>query len=135
MKLVDATTLYMQVIQANGCKGKSISDVLQLFARSVGSERELNFISPLEVRAFLDGNRPLSLYWHRKHSALLGFFRFAHARSLVSGIPLPPNTPRCHQTYRPYLGSFNRSSQHPEIRELQWQQQNMVAVDVEFVQR
>jgi hypothetical protein len=32
-------------------------------------------------------------------------------------------------------GSFNRSSQHPEIRELQWQQQNMVAVDVEFVQR
>jgi hypothetical protein len=36
---------------------------------------------------------------------------------------------------RGVLGSFNRSSQHPEIRELQWQQQNMVAVDVEFVQR
>jgi hypothetical protein len=33
------------------------------------------------------------------------------------------------------LGEFNRSSQHPEIRELQWQQQNMVAVDVAFVLR
>ena len=36
---------------------------------------------------------------------------------------------------RRVLGEFNRSSQHPEIRELQWQQQNMVAVDVVFVRR
>src|ERR1700687_2125390 len=40
-----------------------------------------------------------------------------------------------HHSERGSQGSFNRSSQHPEIRELQWQQQNMVAVDVEFVQR
>jgi hypothetical protein len=33
------------------------------------------------------------------------------------------------------LGEFNRSLQHPEIRELQWQQQNKVAVDVVFVRR
>lgn len=103
MNLSDATTLYMKIVQANGCKGTSISAVLRLFVRSVGGHRELTSISPLEVRAFLDGNRPLSRYWHRKHSALLGFFRFALARSLVSGIPLPTTTPRCPQTFRPYV--------------------------------
>jgi hypothetical protein len=40
-----------------------------------------------------------------------------------------------HHSDQGCQGEFNRSSQHPEIRELQWQQQNMVAVDVEFVQR
>ncbi|MGF6782606.1 hypothetical protein P3T21_007851, partial [Paraburkholderia sp. GAS334] len=31
--------------------------------------------------------------------------------------------------------AFNRSSQHPEIRELQWEQKNMAAVGVECVRR
>ena len=105
MKLVDAIRLYMQIVQASGCKGTSIGDVLRLFAKSVDGERELTSITPLEVRAFLDGNRPLSLYWHRKHSALMGLFRFAFARSLVPHIPLPINTPRYHQSYRPYVYS------------------------------
>jgi integrase len=105
MKLVDATALYMQIIHANGCKGDSIHGVLRLFAKYVDGDRELDSISSSEVRAFLDGNQPLSHYWHRKHSALLGLFRFALARNLVSGIPLPASTPRCHQTYQPYVYS------------------------------
>jgi putative transposase len=40
-----------------------------------------------------------------------------------------------HHSDRGVQGEFNRSSQHPDFRELQWQQQNMVAVDVAFVQR
>lgn len=53
MNLADATTLYMKTVQANGCKGTSISAVLRLFVRSVGGHRELTSISPQEVRAFL----------------------------------------------------------------------------------
>jgi len=105
MNLIDAISLYMQIIHANGCKGDSIHSVLRLFAKYVGGDRELISISSSEVRAFLDGNRPLSHYWHRKHSALLGFFRFALARSLVPGIPLPTRTPRCYQDYQPYVYS------------------------------
>ncbi|MFM0389493.1 tyrosine-type recombinase/integrase [Paraburkholderia dipogonis] len=105
MKLADAISLYMQVIHANGCKGDSIHGVLSLFAKYVSRDRELTSISPSEVRAFLDGNRPLSHYWHRKHSALMGFFRFALARSLVPAIPLPSRTPRCYQDYQPYVYS------------------------------
>jgi site-specific recombinase XerD len=105
MKLADAISLYVQVIHASGCKGDSIHGVLVLFAKYVGGERELSSISQTEVRAFLDGNLPLSRYWHRKHSALVGFFRFALARGLVSAIPLPARTPRCYQDFQPYVYS------------------------------
>lgn len=105
MKLADAISQYMQVIHANGCKGDSIHGVLVLFAKYVGGDRELISISQTEVRAFLDGNLPLSHYWHRKHSALMGFFRFALARGLAPAIPLPARTPRCHQDFQPYVYS------------------------------
>lgn len=105
MKLAYAISLYMQVIHANGCKGDSIHGVLVLFAKYMGGERELSSISRTEVRAFLDGNLPLSHYWHRKHSALRGFFRFALARGLAPAIPLPARTPRCYQDYQPYVYS------------------------------
>jgi integrase/recombinase XerD len=105
MKLDHAVTLYVQLIQANGCHGASIASVLRMFVKSMGANRDLNSILPEEVRTFLDGDRPLTRYWHRKHSALLGFFRYALARSLVLRIPLPVNTPRCRQSFQPYVYS------------------------------
>lgn len=105
MKLDHAVMLYVQLIQANGCHGASIAGVLRMFVKSIGAKRDLNSIPPEEVRAFLDGDGPLTRYWHRKHSALLGFFRYALARSLVARIPLPLNTPRCRQTFQPYVYS------------------------------
>lgn len=105
MKLVDALTLYMQLVQASGCSGASVGGVLRLFVKFVGSERDLDSISAQEVRAFLDGNRPLNQYWHRKYSALRVFFRFAAARGLVHKIPLPVTTPRVHQSFSPYVYS------------------------------
>lgn len=103
MKLAEAQALYVQQIQARGCTGASIAAVLRMFARSIGGERELETILTSEVRAFLDGTRPLTRYWHRKHSALLGFFRFAFARSMVENMPMPTHTPRCRQVFRPYI--------------------------------
>jgi len=103
VKLNDATTLYVQLVQAQGSVGANVAAVLRMFARSVGGERELDSIKSEEVRTFLDGKGPLTRYWHRKHSALLGFFRFAFARALVARIPLPASTPRCRQTFQPYV--------------------------------
>jgi integrase/recombinase XerD len=105
MMLNDATTLYMQIVQASGCSGASLNEVLRHFAKFVGNERDLDSISPQEVRAFLDGNRPLNRYWHRKYSALRGLFRFALARGLLSRMPLPVTTPRVHQSFCPYVYS------------------------------
>jgi hypothetical protein len=61
--------------------------------------------------------------------SVIGIARGAHRRLHVCLAAAAP------ERNRRILGEFNRSSQHPEIRELQWQQQNMVAVDVEFVRR
>jgi integrase/recombinase XerD len=107
VKLVDAITLYVQLVQAQGCTGSNVEAVLRMFAKSMGGERELGSIESEEVRTFLDGKGPLTRYWHRKHSALLGFFRFALARAMVTRIPLPTNRPRCHQTFQPYVYTDN----------------------------
>jgi integrase/recombinase XerD len=103
MKLGDAIPLYVQLIQAQGCVGASVVAVLRMFAKAVGGERELDSIRAEEVRTFLDGKAPLTRYWHRKYSALLGFYRFAFARASVTHVPLPTTTPRCRQTFHPYI--------------------------------
>src|SRR5262249_9032570 len=41
------------------------------------------------VLEFLTGIGPITLYWHRKHQALNGFYRFAIARNYVAVSPLP----------------------------------------------
>jgi integrase/recombinase XerD len=103
MKLGDALSLYIKRRQASGCKGSSLSNVLRHFERYVGSDRELDSIGPHEIRAFIDGTGPLTRYWHRKHSALLGFYRFALARRFVASLPVPTMTPRVRQSFQPYV--------------------------------
>jgi integrase/recombinase XerD len=103
MKLADALSLYIQRRKAGGCKGSSLSNVLRHFERYVGPDRELDTIGLQEIRAFIDGIGPLTRYWHRKHSALLGFYRFALARRLVASLPVPVMTPRVRQSFQPYV--------------------------------
>jgi integrase/recombinase XerD len=103
MKVSDAVSLYVRHRQANGHGGESGAQVLRHFVRTVGMERELITIQSVEVRAFLDGNGPLTRYWHRKHSALLGFYRFACGRGLVPSLPLPVTTPRLRVIFKPYV--------------------------------
>ncbi len=103
MRVGDAVSLYVRHRQANGCGGESAAQVLRHFVRTLGTERELTAIQPLEIRRFLDGCGTLTRYWHRKHSALLGFYRFALARGLVPSLPLPVTTPRLRRTFKPYI--------------------------------
>jgi hypothetical protein len=45
MKLGDAITLYVRLVQAQGCVGSNVAAVLRMFAKSVGGERELGSIA------------------------------------------------------------------------------------------
>jgi integrase/recombinase XerD len=103
MILADALSLYVQLRRTGGCDASSGASVLRHFARYVGADRELDTIPPHEIRAFIDGTGPLTRYWHRKHSALLGFYRFALGRRLVSNLPMTVVPPRLRQTFRPYI--------------------------------
>ena len=48
---------------------------------------------------------PVSSYWHRKHTALAGLFRFAVARGYATTSPLPLSRPRLPPPLVPYIYS------------------------------
>jgi site-specific recombinase XerD len=60
-------------------------------------------VTDTQVRAFLDGRGPITRYWHRKHSALHGFYRYAVGRHLVSRSPLPSRLPKSPPAFTPYV--------------------------------
>jgi site-specific recombinase XerD len=105
MRLQRALTLYLKFRKTHVSPEWSGGHILKHFTRLIGPGRELDSIRPEEVRNFLDGNRPLTRYWHGKYCALRKFFHFALARHFTSKFPLPPTSPKCAQTFRPYIYS------------------------------
>lgn len=103
MRLTAAIDRYISHRQAMGESATSTGRRLRHFARRIGRMRALDSISLSEVRTYLDGVRPWTRYWHNKHSALRGFFRFCVAREWLAAAPLPVLTPRIAQRFRPYI--------------------------------
>jgi integrase/recombinase XerD len=52
-----------------------------------------------------NGTGPVTLYWHRKHQTLNGFYRFAIARNYVAVSPLPTVLPARPAPFVPYIYS------------------------------
>ena len=103
MQLQHAVTSYLRLRATHVSPTWSGGYTLRRFARVIGPRRELDSIGPQEIRRFLDGNRPLTRYWHGKYSALGKFFRFALARGFTTQFALPTRAPKCVQTFRPYI--------------------------------
>jgi integrase/recombinase XerD len=78
----------------------------------VGPDVPIAEIPVGRVQAFVDGRGPVTCYWHGKHSALLGFYRYAVSHRLVEQIPLSWTTARRPPRFVPYL--FTRE----EVRRL-----------------
>jgi integrase/recombinase XerD len=56
------------------------------------------------VHAYIAGAGPVTLFWHRKHEVLRGFYRFAMARGHAVSSPLPKIIPKPPQ-FVPYIFS------------------------------
>lgn len=108
----EALTQYVTFRQAAGADFRPTAQVLDGFCRAVGPDTEIAEISRERVRAFIDGHGPLTRYWHRKHSALRGFYRYAESHQLVEHVPLPSIIPKQPPSLLPYL--FTRQ----EVRRL-----------------
>ena len=78
MKLRDAVTQYVAHKQSMGMRFATEERTLKSFCR-IEADRDLAQITPERVLAFLVGNGPPTLFWHRKHEARSGFYRFAIA--------------------------------------------------------
>ena len=102
MKLRDAVTQYVTHKRSMGMRFNTEERGLKSFCHSQEG-KDLAQIEPEDVLVFLAGNGPPTLFWHRKHEALSGFYRFAIAHGYTNQSPLPRRVPRLANPFVPYI--------------------------------
>lgn len=105
MKLRELVALYVAFRKSAGADFRSSERLLATFCRGVGEEAKVAEVGEEQIAAFLRGNGPFTRYWHRKHSALLGLYRYAASRGYVSRSPIPTLVPKQPPAVVPYIYS------------------------------
>lgn len=103
MRLDVVITNYTAYRRSLGERFHSNAQILKSFCRAIGGETDVTDILPEQVSRFLDGKGPITVYWHLKYDALLGFYRYALSRGLVGNSPLPTVKPKRPQPFVPYI--------------------------------
>ena len=103
MTLREAVDRYVALRQAGGADFRATASVLATFCRAVGEAADVADIPVARVHTFVNGTGPLTRYWHRKYSALRGFYRYATARRWVAQTPLPATIPKPPPSIEPYI--------------------------------
>ena len=103
MTLDALITQYVAFRQSLGEDFKSPARLLRAFGREMGAGIKVTEVEPDRVKAFLDGARPLTSYWHRKHSTLRGLFDYARKHGLIASSPLPTQIPKRPQVHIPFI--------------------------------
>lgn len=104
MKLSQAVELYVQRKQDAGGKFQQSAYILRAFARQVG-DVHLASVILAQVNRFLDGPQISVATWRNKHGELRRFFEYWLMRGQLTTLPVPPNVPKCPQTFVPYIYS------------------------------
>ena len=112
MNLNDLVTRYVAIRRMLGERGHAAEEILQSFCRAVGPHKQVSQVRVKTVAAFLTGTGPITERWHKKYSALKGFFGFAVSRGYLDKAPLPTEVPKHVPPRAPYI--FSRA----EIRRL-----------------
>ena len=122
MKLQPAVARYLLLKQSLGFRYRSESKVLRAFERAMGKIR-VGQVRPKAVRAFLDGQGPVTRNWICKWTTLRGFYDFALARGWVRRSPLPLQAPKVVGNFTPYIYSpveLRRLAQATPGRKPEW---------------
>jgi integrase/recombinase XerD len=107
MRLTQLITQYVEFRKGMGQAFVSDEGVLRTFSRAVGGDRHIDHVRADEVTAFLGGHGDVTRNWHRKYSALRGFFHYALGRGYLSASPLPTSVPRRPEPFVPHIYSKN----------------------------
>jgi site-specific recombinase XerD len=102
--LSDLVAQYVALQQSMGQGMRNDAAILKFFCRVMG-DVPVTAVATDRVVAFLNGTGPVTLYWHRKHQTLNGFYRFAIARNYVTVSPLPTVLPARPAPFVPYIYS------------------------------
>jgi hypothetical protein len=89
MKLCDAISRYISYKQAIGMVFETEATILRAFTEKVGVNMPVAKITSDYVLQYLNGRGPVTLFWHRKHDALSGFWRFAIQHGWTDRSPVP----------------------------------------------
>lgn len=103
MTLDTLITQYSAFRQSLGEDFRPQARLLRAFGREMGAGIKVSEMDPDRVKAFLDGARPLTSYWHRKHSTLRGLFDYARKHGLIASPPLPAQIPKRPRAHTPYI--------------------------------
>ena len=111
MKLAQVVDDYVGWKCSLGFRFRTAGNIVKAFARAAGPV-DVRDVSQQMVGAFLKGPRPLiRSSWHTKHYTLVGLFRFALQRGLLSTSPLPYFVPKRPEYARPYIYSTDELQQ------------------------
>ena len=103
MKLGQATREYVASKQATGMVFGVEAYVLRAFTEMLGPNVPIKKITSDSVLDYLNGHGPITLFWHRKHDALSGFWRFAIQRGYTDRSPVPARLPKKPIPFIPYI--------------------------------
>jgi len=104
MRLDQLIKQYIEYRLSLGEKFKTNSSYLRAFCKAIGASVPVDAITEEMVNAFLyKGPKNITSGWFIKHTALLGFYRYALNRNYVDKIPLPTELPKHPQPFIPYI--------------------------------
>jgi integrase/recombinase XerD len=112
MNLQQLIEHYVAFRRALGERCQSTASMLRAFGRAIGPDADIRDVRAEQVSVFLAGSGPITRTWHCKHSALLGFYRYAVSRGDVATAPLPAVLPPRPPPFVPHIYS------HQELRRL-----------------
>ena len=104
MRIVAATTKYIEHNRHLGKRFKTEQAILSAFGRALG-DVPLSRIRPAMIACFLDSNGVNDATVSRKRRVLAGFFRFAVSRRLLRSSPIPRSARSSPSSFTPYIYS------------------------------
>jgi integrase/recombinase XerD len=104
MTLAHAIDAYVRHRRSLGVDFHGEQVRLSAFLKTVG-DVEIDAVSPIAVRQYLDGRGPVTHAWFCRYHTINAFYRFAMKREYVATSPMPRTKPTPPPDFIPYLYS------------------------------
>ena len=107
MNLKLAALEYVSLKQSMGMKFETEAALLRSFIKQMGDAVAVATVTSKDVLRYLNGRKagPVTLFWHRKHDALKGFWEFAIRRGYTDRSPVPVHRAKEPVRFVPYIYS------------------------------
>jgi len=105
MNLKLASLEYVAMKQSMGMRFETEATILRAFVKQMGDAVAVATVTSKDVLRYLNGHKSehVTLFWHRKHDALKGFWEFAIRRGYTDRSPVPVRRAKEPVCFVPYI--------------------------------